>query len=165
MNMEQPGHSAMEFTLPPDCHPRIRALYDYWLSRRGGRAMPARADLDPIDIPTLLPNIFLIDVAPGDPPLLVYRVFGTGLVELFGYDFTLQEVGKGTLPEHLPELRARYGRVIAERTPFYHRTRLNDRLNDFTDVERIILPLSADGSRVNQMIGMTLPIGARARRW
>jgi hypothetical protein len=155
----------MEFLLPPDCHPKIRALYEYWAGKRGGRALPARADLDPIDIPSLLPNVFLIDVAPGDPPQLTYRVFGTGLVALFGYDFTLQEVGKGTLPEYLPELRERYGRVVRERRPFYHRTRLKDRLNDFTDVDRIILPLSTDGARVDQMIGMTIPISAVPRRW
>lgn len=155
----------MDFTLPSDCHPKIRALYDYWAGRRGDRAMPTRADLDPIDIPTLLPNVFLIDVKRAEPQHLVYRVFGTALVELFGFDFTLQEVGKGTLPEHMPELRQRYGGVIREGRPFYHRTRLRDRLNDFTDVDRIILPLSPDGARVDQMIGMTIPISAVPRRW
>jgi hypothetical protein len=155
----------MDFSLPPDCHRKIRALYDYWAGKRRGRAMPARADLDPIDIPALLPNVFLIEVRHADPPLLIYRVFGTALVELFGFDFTLQEVGKGTLPEHLPEMRARYGRVVREGRPYYHRARLRDRLNDFTDVDRLILPLSPDGTRVDQMIGMTIPISSVPRRW
>ena len=155
----------MDFSLPPNCHPKIRALHDYWAGKRRGRAMPARADLDPIDIPALLPHVFLIEVKAAEPQLLTYRVFGTALVELFGFDFTLQEVGKGTLPEHLPEMRARYGRVIRDGQPYYHRTRLRDRLNDFTDVDRIILPLSPDGARVDQMIGMTIPISNMPRRW
>lgn len=164
MNVGQAGISAMDLALPPDCHPKIRALYEYWAGRRQDRAMPARADLDPIDIPSLLPFVFLIDVRDGDPPQLTYRVFGTGLVELFGYDFTRQEVGKGTMPEHLPEVLARYARVIRERAPYYHRALLRDRLNDYTEVDRIILPLSGGGARVDQMIGMTIPIGARTRR-
>jgi hypothetical protein len=155
----------MDFALPQDCHPKIRALHAYWTRKRGERAMPRRADLDPIEIPTLLPHVFLIDVKREAPQLLIYRVFGTALVELFGFDFTAQEVGKGTLPEHLPEMRERYGRVIRERQPYYHRTRLRDRLNDFTDVDRVILPLSVDGARVDQMIGMTIPIAALPRRW
>ena len=155
----------MDFALPPDCHPKVRALHDYWTAKRGERPIPRRADLDPIEIPTLLPNVFLIDVKGEAPQLLVYRVFGTALVDLFGFDFTLQEVGKGTLPEHLPEMRARYARVIRERQPFYHRTRMRDRLNDFTEVDRIILPLSQDGVRVNQMIGMTIAISGVPRRW
>jgi len=155
----------MDFALPPDCHPKVRALHDYWAAKRGERPMPRRADLDPIEIPTLLPNVFLIDVKGEAPQHLVYRVFGTALVDLFGFDFTRQEVGKGTLPEHLPEVRERYGRVIRERRPFYHRTRLRDRLNDFTDVDRIILPLSQDGLRVHQMIGMTIAISGMPRRW
>ena len=68
------------------------------------------------------------------------------------------------MPEHLPELRLRYGRVIAERTPYYHRTQLHDRRNDFTDVDRIILPLSGDGTRIDQLIGMTIAFGAVPRR-
>jgi len=155
----------MDLVLPSNCHPKIRALYDYWAGRRNERAMPMRADLDPIDIPALLPHVFLIDVKSADPQLLVYRVFGTGLVDLFGFDFTLREVGQGVRPEHMPELRARYGGVIRDRSPFYHRARLRDRTNDFTDVDRIILPLSPDGARVDQMIGMTIPIGGLSRRW
>ena len=42
--------------------PRIKALYDYWNALRRGRAMPSRADIDPIEIPALLPYIIMYDV-------------------------------------------------------------------------------------------------------
>jgi hypothetical protein len=38
------------------CHERVRAIYRYWDSKRNGRLMPRRADLDPVDIPKLLPD-------------------------------------------------------------------------------------------------------------
>ena len=44
------------------CHPRILALYQYWNSKRGNRLMPSRADIDPLDFPTYLPGIVMVDV-------------------------------------------------------------------------------------------------------
>ncbi|MBL8837072.1 MAG: PAS domain-containing protein [Alphaproteobacteria bacterium] len=148
----------MELFLPADCHPMIRALYDYWAGRRGGRAMPGRVDLDPIDVPALLPYVFMVDTPPSGP--MTYRVFGTALVALFGRELTGRPVGEGAQPEHAPEVLARYARIVAERRPFYHRARLFEQSNDFTDIERVILPLSADGIEVDQLIGMTIPRAA-----
>src|SRR4051794_10782916 len=56
-----------------------RALYRYWQSLRRGRRLPARADVDPIEIPALLPNLILIDVEPS-PLRFRYRLVGTRIV-------------------------------------------------------------------------------------
>ena len=66
---------------------RLRQLHDYWNQRRAGRRMPARADIDPLDIPRLLPNLLLIDVETGSGRLKV-RVAGTHVVEMYGSDYT-----------------------------------------------------------------------------
>jgi hypothetical protein len=57
------------------CHMDVRAMYDYWLARRGGRAMPARADLEPVEIKKLLPMLVLVDVM-ADARRFVYRLVG-----------------------------------------------------------------------------------------
>ena len=54
----------------------VRAIYHYWDDKRNGRLMPRRADLDPVDIPKLLPDIGLVDVVP-DERQYVYRLIGT----------------------------------------------------------------------------------------
>src|SRR3546814_10040255 len=41
--------------------PMLRRLADYWLSRRAGQVMPRRADIDPVDIPWALSQLFLVD--------------------------------------------------------------------------------------------------------
>jgi len=41
--------------------PMLQRLAAYWLSRRAGRPMPARTDIDPIDIPWALSRLFLVD--------------------------------------------------------------------------------------------------------
>ena len=45
--------------------PVLRDLHAYLNSRRGERPMPARADIDVVEIPTLLPFVFLVDVLDG----------------------------------------------------------------------------------------------------
>lgn len=54
----------------------IEAGLAYWNSRRGGREMPTRADLDPADIKPLLPHVVLVDVLH-DPLDFRFRLLGT----------------------------------------------------------------------------------------
>lgn len=142
------------FLLPSDCHPKIRALFGYWHAKLRGRAMPARRDIDPVEIPLLMPHVFLVDVPQSGP--FTYRLSGTAVVELMGHDFTGRAIGEGTIPAHRGEVIARYTRIAATATPFFHHARLRERTNDFAEVDRLILPLSDDQRRVNMLLGMTI---------
>ena len=42
--------------------PVVLATFDYWRSKLRGQLMPARRDLDPSEIPQLLPYLILTDV-------------------------------------------------------------------------------------------------------
>lgn len=44
-------------------HKNSFELFDYWTQKRGGRAAPSRTDIEPADIRTLLPNVFICDLA------------------------------------------------------------------------------------------------------
>ena len=69
----------------------IRALYDYWDGKRGGRRMPARPDIDPLEFVPHLPGIMLVDVV-ADERRFVYRLVGTREVEARGEDPTGKSV-------------------------------------------------------------------------
>src|SRR5690349_16148090 len=56
--------------------PRLRQAFDYWESKRAGRTMPARRDLDPVDIPALLSWLMLIDVIRKPTLDFRYRLIG-----------------------------------------------------------------------------------------
>jgi hypothetical protein len=47
-----------------------------------GRALPSRSDIDPIEIPRLLPHIMLVDVM--GPGLYRYRLVGTEIATAMG---------------------------------------------------------------------------------
>jgi hypothetical protein len=65
----------------------VRQLYDYWQSKRRGRDVPDRADIDPAEIKPLLPNILIAEVS--DPPFRIrYRLVGGRVTQLTGFDFT-----------------------------------------------------------------------------
>ncbi|MBI3452005.1 MAG: PAS domain-containing protein [Rhodospirillales bacterium] len=144
--------------MPSDCHAKIQALYEYWQRRRGTRRIPSRSDIDPLDVPVLLPHLFLIDVPLAGWPL-TYRLAGTAVAALFGQELTGQAVGEGTLNDYRDEVHVRYAAIIASQRPFYHQARLRERTNDFTDIERLILPLSDDEKRVNMLLGMVVRRG------
>src|SRR3546814_12116428 len=61
---------------------KLRRLYEYWCSRCQGGALPSRRDIDPLDIPDLLPNLFLLDVI-GDAEDFVFRLAGSRVEEAF----------------------------------------------------------------------------------
>src|SRR5215510_13054763 len=76
--------------LPAD----IRALFEYWRSKRQGRTMPACADLDPSELKMMLPSMILVDVvydATGKADF-VYRLLGTHEVEVRGENPTGKRV-------------------------------------------------------------------------
>ena len=63
-------------------HPSVQALYDYWNARRGQRAAPERADIDPGAIRHLLADTFIIglDARAGHP----FRIAGTRVCAALG---------------------------------------------------------------------------------
>lgn len=64
----------------------VLRFHGYWLSRcRDGR-LPAKADIDPVDIPALLPNVILTRVVREAPGVLdfEYRLIGDAIVRRMG---------------------------------------------------------------------------------
>ena len=129
----------------------IREIYDYWTDKRGGRSMPARTDLDPLDIPKLLPNIILIDVEPPDDRLRV-RLMGTWIVHMFDSDYTGQFVDELDLGEAADEIVQEYSAAVVAAEPICSDHRLRTLSGQFYDIERVILPLSNDGIRVTMLL-------------
>src|ERR1043166_5771842 len=69
-----------------DAH--LDAFYGYWRAKRGARAMPRRADIDPTEMdPRLLPNLMLTEVVDGGRRFR-FRLVGTGVVSGIVSDLT-----------------------------------------------------------------------------
>jgi len=67
--------------------PEQRQLYDYWLERAAGRAMPDRNDIRPAHFPRLLPNISLVCYEPETQRCRI-RLAGTRLRDIYDCETT-----------------------------------------------------------------------------
>jgi hypothetical protein len=67
--------------------PEQRQIYDYWLGCAPGKAMPARADINPAQIPRLLPFLSLVDVAHEIERSKI-RLAGTRLRDVYDREIT-----------------------------------------------------------------------------
>src|SRR5688572_5758180 len=72
-------------------NPLLARFFDYWLAiRPSADCLPGRQHFDPIDIPHVMPRVWLLDVVrDGDRLRFRYRLVGTKEVE------TLQQEATG----------------------------------------------------------------------
>ena len=137
---------------PPTCHLDIIAMYEYWLGKCEGRMMPARSHIDPVDMPRrVLPGINLVDVV-SDERRYVYRLVGTGDVEVRGQDPTGKSVLEGFFAPSAEDALACYDRVVSTRAPFLDPEPFVAPDGRYMTEETIFLPLSDDGINVNKIL-------------
>lgn len=133
------------------CSPAVADFYRYWDGKRKGRAMPARADLDPIEMKPWLPGIVLVDIH-SYPDYMVYRLVGSHSVEMRGRDVTGSTVQEGFHGPSLDEVLENYRIVVTEQKPVYDVEGLYSANGNLKDSESLLLPLSSDGIRVDKVI-------------
>lgn len=135
--------------------PATQAFYDYWDGKRAGRRMPARRDLDPIEMKAWLPGIQLIDVHE-NPRRLVYRLVGEVEVAMRGFNHTGREVADAFFAVSREEALRNYHMVIDQATMVYDWARYMTVSGFHVSQETIFLPLSDDDRHVNMVITFTV---------
>jgi PAS domain len=137
--------------IPASCHRNVRVIYDYWLSKCGGRLMPARSDLDPTDMPKhLLPGICLVDVVP-DQRRYVYRLVGTADVEV---EDTTPRANPSLKASSVPRSTMSWPTTTASPQAAYRTSTRSTsaRQRGYVTEATIFLPLSEDGTTVNKIL-------------
>lgn len=134
--------------------PFMRPPFAYWNAKRGARAMPARGDLDPLEMRLWLPQTMLFE--PLDSGDFRVRLVGTDVRERISVEMT------GRLASELPTSREvvqtvveEFREVLRRGRPTYRR---HEHLNAITGkplrFERLLAPLSNDGRRVDMLFGV-----------
>jgi len=137
--------------------PRLAVLYSYWSSKRGARAIPGRADIEPGELRALLPHILLIDVVEGGRDFR-YRLVGTEIERHIGRPVTGSLISEVLSGAYLTYIRSLHQRVVAEAAPIYSENSFNDgrgglaEIADFKRAFRLMLPLAKDGATVDMVL-------------
>ena len=135
--------------------PLLAELYEYWAQRRGGRIAPARSDIDPVDIPHLLPHIALTEIVAAENAQGLrfrYRLAGTQIEQRFGCPLTnryLDELKHGTYLHYIEDL---YDRLMTEKAPVYSESSFETGESNVLQAKRLMLPLSDDGETVSMVL-------------
>ena len=132
------------------CRPSTLAFYQYWDSRRAGRRMPSRRDIDPVDMRRWLANMQLVDVHH-NPRRLVYRLVGEADVNFRGYNPTGRTVEECGIGANIAETLRNYDIVITERCPIFDWSDYVSKSGFLRSQECMLLPLSDDDDIVNMV--------------
>lgn len=130
---------------------RLQRLLAYWNERRGARAMPARAQIDPVDFPYILGNIVLFGVER-EPLRFRVRLQGSVFVQRLGFDLTGRLLDDMTGMPSFRDLIAAAARGVVESGRPIHRRRnmiMDDRLLRY---EALLLPLGGEGQGVEHVL-------------
>lgn len=152
-------------------HPAVAEGLDYWQRKRGDARFPARRDIDPLEIPSLLRHVLLLErvptaAAPGYG--WRFRLVGTSVAILYG-----EHTGK-LMEEAMKARIARRNRGVVEeavkrnapmraigRTRFYG--------PEWLVGEALVAPLSSDGEVIDMIFSVVVtwsedapPEGVRA---
>jgi hypothetical protein len=132
--------------------PRVLEFHRYWLARRGERRFPARADIEPTDIPHLLSGILLLDVHY-EPLDFEYRLIGGDIVARSGL-LKGRRVRAAALRNPASTAYDNYCRMIASGVPQFYRgsgvaVYMQGRK---VAVARVHCPLSSDGTVIDKII-------------
>jgi hypothetical protein len=133
-------------------------LFAYWASLRQGARLPGRLNLDPGDIKRHLPTVSLIDV-DREPMQFRLRLAGTGLYGVYGREITgktLAEVYNSAAADYW---RVELGKVVAEGRPGVGIHNLAWRGASHLSILWLRLPLAANGSDVDMILGYDAVIG------
>jgi len=142
---------------------RIQRFWHYAQSCRRDGSLPLRAHFDPMDVPELLPNIWIVE-ADCDKGSLRYRLAGTKIVSGMGFEPTglfMHEILGPRLKEN-PQLFDRYWLSARVGTATWRRgpARFWAKM-DYIEIENLIIPFAvADGSdrdsRVRHLMAMSV---------
>jgi hypothetical protein len=128
------------------------ALYDYWRTKRGSRAMPSRSDIDPIEIPKLLPWIIMYDVLPVGGYAI--RLLGEEIASFLGRDATGETASDVLTPRGAEMAVQVLDSTVAERAPKFRAGKAYwSAEKDYSDFEACFLPMSPDDRTVDIILG------------
>lgn len=130
----------------------LQDIYRHWLGLAHGPGLPVRDDFDPVDVPLLLPYVYLVDVIDGGADFR-YRVVGTHITESAGFDFTGQLVSDFMRTNESEDRAGEYHRCLGTGQPNCRSGNLVDYGREHMLYERLLCPMTRTSGKVELILG------------
>jgi hypothetical protein len=128
---------------------RLRSLLRYWAEKAAGGTMPFRRQIDPIEIPSVLPIALLAEVTPSGARM---RLLGSEATGAYGSETRHCPIADIQLGEFSVSWQDVFARVIRSARPAYA-TGTYRRGTELCRIETVLTPLTEDGSSISQIFG------------
>lgn len=134
--------------------PQLRFLLRYWTDLAGARAMPGAKEIDALEMRPALGYINLLDVVEGGEDFR-YRVFGSVIAAVAGYDMTGRLVSALKTAPYMAEFAlANYRAVVQRGEPLLTEHRPPPSTMPTVTWHGLVLPLAGqDGAVARLLIG------------
>lgn len=130
----------------------IRRVHAYWNALRGSRRFPAKRDIDPAALKSVLPYLLISEVHQA--PLRVrYRLVGTEVAHFSGEDFTGKWLHETSWGADRHAIEQYYVRMLAIGQPTFgidHFTQVSD--GQRKSYEWGMFPLAEDGEHIDHCL-------------
>ena len=131
---------------------KLQRLFAYWQRLSGEGRLPSRHDIDPVEIPDLLPNIFLLDVV-GDAEDFVFRLAGTLVEDAFSMSLRGKSVIEIQRQAGTDIPVVHHVEVARGGGPRYREGKMLVAGREHWKIKRLLLPLASDGKEVDVLMG------------
>lgn len=137
---------------------KTMALFYYWMGLKQTRQAPSRRDIEPRQIKSLLPNLFILERI--DTKHIIFRLAGTALCERYGREFRAHNflaLWRGD--DHL-RIRLLINDLLDQVRPglITYRGESIDHLT--LDSEILLLPICDEMGRVTRLMATAQPLKA-----
>lgn len=152
---------------PAQAHEKIKRIVRLYQSIRPAPSLlPGRQQFDPLEARDLLPNIWLMEVVPDDPRRFRARLIGGALTEAgatFRKGQYFSDVGT---PEEAARTTAFFARLEqVKRIDWRRGPSALGHMEHVKELERVIMPMAADGTTVDTFMCLTVFYGSDGRMW
>lgn len=134
---------------------RLQRLHAYWKGKAGARRMPARKDLDPLEMKEWLGNLLLVEFPTGKFIEYRYRLEGTNIEAFYGFE--ARRTGRGieamTAESERKSVLPQWKAVFDQGRPAYYEADIWSSEGKLARQIKLLLPLSDDGEHVNMILG------------
>ena len=136
-------------------HPELAALKEKWQEKRAGRRLPARSDFDTLEFAPWMGHLSVLDAIEGGRDFF-FRLHGTNIANLYGYEMTGKSVSD--LPSEIrTTISKEYREAVDRCEPILIARNHVLPKKDYTQIIKLILPLSSDGEAVDQLLSCAYP--------
>lgn len=125
-------------------------LHSHWNRARGGKPLALRSEINPAEIRSALPFLFILEPIDGQ---LRFRLAGTHICAMFGQELRDHPFSSLWCSHSAPEAETLARDLMETLRPVYMNGEITLEPESYSKAGMLLLPLSIDGETCGRLIG------------